>query len=112
MGFFTAAKPAITEDELIRMMNEVHNGRDTNGNHLFNSEHEKYIRDEFASHLDPDAPGQYPGINQDEAAQVLGEMKKPNPLEQDKQRRFGIKHGFNDDQVNFLAKVEDKYLKR
>ena len=112
MGFFTASKPLITKEEKIKMLNELRSRRDANGNRVFNELHVQYVDNEFEGHMDADAPGQPPGITQEEEAQVMKEISKPTPFEQSVQRRFGIKYGFSQEQVNILAEVGQKYLKK
>ncbi len=112
MGFFTTSKPLVTKEEKVKIINELHGKRGMDGNRLLSDDHLKYIERELDSHLDADAPGQYPGITQEEGAQVLTEMTRPNPLEQEVQRRFGVKHGFNQEQAGAVKETVDKYLKR
>ena len=112
MGLFFSSRPVITQSELTKMMNEIHYARDKGGERLFSDHQRNYLTEEYNTHLDSDAPGQPEGITYEEAAEVNEEVRNPNPIQKDKQRRYQLKQEFTPEQMDYLRQVEEKYLNR
>ena len=109
MGWFTPTPKKITEQEL-----KVKVERDLYSNPYFRHlpDYRDYVSNNLKKLLDvdPHASGNQAGISEEEVKKFVGSLRDPTSDDLEEQRRYNIRHGFTDKQLESLADILKKHL--
>lgn len=109
MGLFTTTPKKITEQELKQKVE-----RDLYSNPYFRNlpDYREYVTNNLKKLLDvdPHASGNRSGISEDEVRQFVGTLRDPSAEDLEEQRRYNIRHGLTDKQLETLEEILKKHL--
>jgi len=106
------SRAVITKDKFNIMMNKISHARsEKRVSSLFTDNQVNWLRQKYTDHMDSDAAGLPEGVTPTEAEEVNQAAIHPTPLDKIMQGHYGIKHGFDQEQLEYLRKVEDEELR-
>jgi hypothetical protein len=109
MGFFTPTPRKITEDELKKKVE-----RDLYSSPYFRHlpDYRDYVTNNLKKLLDvdPHASGNQAGISEEEVKKFVNSLRDPTSDDLEEQRRYNIKRGLTDKQLDSLEEILNRHL--